>query len=398
MSPDAMFWLELATKMAVTAAFLVAATAIAERAGPLVGGLVATLPISAGPVYLFLALDHDSRLIAASAMASLAANAVTGLFALIYILVAQVRGPLASLAVALGFWLAAIFTVRSFQWTLPGALAINAASYLVAVPVARRFRSAKSRPPLVIGSFALRRRALERIERFERLAWRKLVRIKRGDCGKQGLGGALARGSGRGTGAPDRSEQRQIVHELARRRDAVLRLELREHELGPLDDGGRQPGELGDLDAVGTVRRAGHHFVQEHDLVLPFLDPHRRVEQARQLRGKPGQLVKMRDEQRAAAVLFVQMLDRRPGDRQPVEGRGAATDLVENDQRARPRLIEDRGGLDHFHHEGGAAAGEIVGGADPGEQPVDDADARAARRHEASHLRQHGDQGVLAQN
>src|SRR6266581_2428762 len=107
MSPDAMFWLELATKMAVTAAFLVAA----------------------------------------SAMASLAANAVTGLFALVYILVAQVRGPLASLAVALGFWLAAIFTVRSFQWTLPGALAINAASYLVAVPVARRFRSAKFRPP-----------------------------------------------------------------------------------------------------------------------------------------------------------------------------------------------------------------------------------------------------------
>src|SRR6266702_1724438 len=147
MSPDAMFWLELATKMAVTAAFLVAATAIAERAGPLVGGLVATLPISAGPVYLFLALDHDSHFIAASAMASLAANAVTGLFALVYILVAQVRGPLASLAVALGFWLTAIFTVRSFQWTLPGALAINAASYLVAVPVARRFRSAKFRPP-----------------------------------------------------------------------------------------------------------------------------------------------------------------------------------------------------------------------------------------------------------
>jgi len=146
MSPDAMFWIELATKMAVTAAFLVAATAIAERAGPLVGGLVATLPISAGPVYLFLALDHDSRFIAASAMASLVANAVTGLFALVYILVAQVRGPLASLAVALGFWLTAIFTVRSFEWTLPGALALNA-SYLVAVPVARRFRSAKFRPP-----------------------------------------------------------------------------------------------------------------------------------------------------------------------------------------------------------------------------------------------------------
>src|ERR1700693_1482554 len=147
MSPDLMFWLELATKMAVTAGFLVAATAIAERAGPLVGGLVATLPISAGPVYLFLALDHDSSFIGASAMASLVANAVTGLFALVYILVAQIRGPLASLAVALGFWLTAIFLVRSLAWTLPSAVALNAASYVVAVPVARRVRRAKFRPP-----------------------------------------------------------------------------------------------------------------------------------------------------------------------------------------------------------------------------------------------------------
>ncbi len=147
MSPDVTFWLELAIRMAVTAGFLVAATAVAERAGPFVGGLVATLPISAGPVYLFLALDHDASFIAASAMASLAANAVTGQFALVYILVAQVRGPLASLAIALGFWLLAIFLVRSVEWTLAGALALNAASYVVAVPAARRFRSASFRPP-----------------------------------------------------------------------------------------------------------------------------------------------------------------------------------------------------------------------------------------------------------
>ena len=95
MAPDAMFWLPLATKMAVTAAFLVAATLVAERAGPLVGGLVATLPISAGPAYAFLSLDHDAAFIAASATASLAANAVTGLFALCYMIFAQVRGAAA---------------------------------------------------------------------------------------------------------------------------------------------------------------------------------------------------------------------------------------------------------------------------------------------------------------
>ena len=50
--------------MAVTAGFLLAATITAERAGPLIGGLVATLPISAGPVYIFLSLDHDAQFIA----------------------------------------------------------------------------------------------------------------------------------------------------------------------------------------------------------------------------------------------------------------------------------------------------------------------------------------------
>src|SRR5438270_12709435 len=111
MSADLMFWIELAARMLVTAVFLVGATAVAERAGPLVGGLVATLPISAGPVYFFLALDHDAQFIAASALASLTANAVTGQFALVYILVAQIRAPATSLAVVVGFWLLAIFLV-----------------------------------------------------------------------------------------------------------------------------------------------------------------------------------------------------------------------------------------------------------------------------------------------
>jgi len=59
MSPDLMFWIALATKMAITALFVSVATIIAERLGAAVGALVATLPVSAGPVYVFLALDHD---------------------------------------------------------------------------------------------------------------------------------------------------------------------------------------------------------------------------------------------------------------------------------------------------------------------------------------------------
>ena len=112
---------------------------------------------------------------------------------------------------------------------------------------------------------------------------------------------------------------------------------------------------------------------------------------------KRRELVEMRREQGAAAVFLVQMLDRRPGDREPVEGRGAAADLVEDDERAGARLVEDRRGLDHLDHEGRAAAGKVVGGADAREQPVDDADMRRAGRHEGADLREHDDERVLAQ-
>ena len=81
MSPDLYFALTLIVKMAITAGFVLAATVTAERAGPLVGGLVATLPIGAGPVYVFLSLDHDAQFIAQSAVASLAINAVNVVFA-----------------------------------------------------------------------------------------------------------------------------------------------------------------------------------------------------------------------------------------------------------------------------------------------------------------------------
>ena len=45
MSPDLALILTLALRMAVTAAFVVSAAVITERSGPVIGALVATLPI-----------------------------------------------------------------------------------------------------------------------------------------------------------------------------------------------------------------------------------------------------------------------------------------------------------------------------------------------------------------
>src|SRR5665213_2739105 len=123
--PDLYFALTLIVKMAITAGFLLAATVTAERFGPLVGGLVATLPISAGPVYVFLALDHDAHFIAQSALGSLVANSYNVVFALTYALLAQKRSLPVSLTGAFAAWLALTWIGHMVSWTLASAIVLN---------------------------------------------------------------------------------------------------------------------------------------------------------------------------------------------------------------------------------------------------------------------------------
>ncbi|MGC1925881.1 MAG: hypothetical protein WA706_18975 [Pseudolabrys sp.] len=125
MSPDLYFALTLVVKMAVTAAFLLAATITAERAGPLIGGLVATLPISAGPVYIFLALDHDAHFIAQSALGSLVTNANNTIFAVVYALLAQSRSLAVSFGVAIGVWTVLMLAGGTVVWTVSSAVILN---------------------------------------------------------------------------------------------------------------------------------------------------------------------------------------------------------------------------------------------------------------------------------
>ena len=145
MSPDLWFWLALVTKMAVTAAFVVVATATAERAGAFIGALVATLPIAAGPAYVFLALEHDAVFIAAAARASLVINAVTAIYALVYAATAQRRGLAVSLAAAMTVWAILALTVLSFAWTLVGACLLNLSSLRCASHSAGAFATPRCR-------------------------------------------------------------------------------------------------------------------------------------------------------------------------------------------------------------------------------------------------------------
>ncbi|MCC2105811.1 MAG: hypothetical protein KDJ20_18175, partial [Hyphomicrobiales bacterium] len=83
------FWIILAAKMATTAAIVVVASKVVERAGPFLGAMVATLPISAGPSYIFLAAEHGADFVHRAALTSLATNAATFGFGALYALLAR---------------------------------------------------------------------------------------------------------------------------------------------------------------------------------------------------------------------------------------------------------------------------------------------------------------------
>ena len=140
MSPDLYFAFTLIVKMAVTAAFVVTATKTAERVGPLVGGLIATLPIGAGPVYVFLALDHPPSFIADSAVASLAINAANVIFALAYALLAQRHSLAVSWPGAFAIWVVLALAVHAIAWSFPAAVAVNVVALPVCLALARPLR------------------------------------------------------------------------------------------------------------------------------------------------------------------------------------------------------------------------------------------------------------------
>ena len=143
MSPELTFALSLALRMAVSAAFVVAGSIITERSGAAIGALVSTLPVSAGPAYIFLAFDHDAAFIAQSALASLPMNAATVLMILVIVVLAQRFGMLVSLGAGLAVWLLFALTVRLFDWTLAAGIALNVVSFAIALPLVQRFRVAK---------------------------------------------------------------------------------------------------------------------------------------------------------------------------------------------------------------------------------------------------------------
>jgi hypothetical protein len=104
---------------------------------------VATLPISAGPSYVFLALDHDAAFVAEGALASLPINAATIFLGLTYVVLAQRQNAAVSCLGAVAVWIALASAVRTIHWSLAGGLIANAVAFAICVPLLLRFRNVK---------------------------------------------------------------------------------------------------------------------------------------------------------------------------------------------------------------------------------------------------------------
>jgi hypothetical protein len=120
----------LLLKLTITPVVIAAATLAARRFGPAVGGWLIGLPVTAGPVALFLALEHGS---------AFASRVATGL----------VAGVSAQAAFVLGYVFAAR---RGGRW--PAAVAAGSASFLV-VGLAVDAAGLPALPLLVLGLVAL---------------------------------------------------------------------------------------------------------------------------------------------------------------------------------------------------------------------------------------------------
>ena len=128
-SMAAMLWLPLVAKALTTALIVISASVAAEALGPVWGAIIASLPVSAGPAYVFLAMQHGPDFVATSALSSAAANAATGLFLITYGMLGGRMSPWRSLGAAVGVWLAASLAVQQTAWTVTTAVALNLAVY-----------------------------------------------------------------------------------------------------------------------------------------------------------------------------------------------------------------------------------------------------------------------------
>ncbi|MBN9454508.1 MAG: hypothetical protein J0I42_21435 [Bosea sp.] len=149
----------LPLKMALAASVVVGCSMLAERSGPLVAAMIATLPISLGPVLAFLALDHGPVFIADAALGTMNSNVTHASFVLSYVLLAQRHGVAVSLGSALAIWTVLLLFIRSLALSVLPLAVANVLALLVVHQLVRPYLRVRARPPAGISRYAIPTRA-----------------------------------------------------------------------------------------------------------------------------------------------------------------------------------------------------------------------------------------------
>ncbi len=133
------FWLSLAVKMFASGALVMSVALVVARTGPFAGAMIATLPLSAGPAYVFIGLDHGAEFVAQTALVSLSVNAAVAPFIVVYAAMAQRFGLLASLGAALAAWALSAALILHSAWTFPICIVATLLAFSLGMVMTRRY-------------------------------------------------------------------------------------------------------------------------------------------------------------------------------------------------------------------------------------------------------------------
>jgi len=145
--------LPLIIKIVAAALVVVAASLAAEKAGPFYGGMITALPVSTGPAFVMLAMEHGDGFVADAALSGMVGNATIVLYLALLVRIAPRWSMPATVIASSVFWIATASTLRSaVEWTLPLALLLTLACYGIAawvvsapIPADKTVRTARSR-------------------------------------------------------------------------------------------------------------------------------------------------------------------------------------------------------------------------------------------------------------
>ncbi|MBL4739656.1 MAG: hypothetical protein JKY12_01600 [Sneathiella sp.] len=136
---------ELLVRMIATALIVVLVATAVGKLGPLIGGLVAGLPIGLGPGFYFLIGSSSTDFLVQTATFSLLTLSATQIFLTTYIVTARRDFPIASLLTAVVVWVIAITVLNGFPVTTISAAALFVVMTVATYLIGQRFQMPKSK-------------------------------------------------------------------------------------------------------------------------------------------------------------------------------------------------------------------------------------------------------------